>query len=201
MNAKYLKWIMFDNKFKRKESHAVVLHKLQQICNDPEVEIDVVAGTITHPDIKPKQATAKSRLAFKYGKFWYNVHHVIWYKAYGFMDFDYVIDHINHDVLDNSIKNLRLLTPKQNAHNQPHDINFINDCAGVFEVGHVLLGDPHVKTYKTKADAWAANARLNQSVRRYLTKVAAANLVNAQAKAGLYNQYAAYSPTIAKGEK
>ena len=194
MNASYLKYLDPSYSVQRTESHKIVIHKMDLLINNPEVEIDVVAGTVKHPDIKilTKPKTSHS---FKFGKFWYNVHHVIWYKAYGFIDFDYLIDHIDHDKANNSITNLRLLTRVENIHNQPFDIDFTNRVNGVYEVGHMLLGKPHVKTFKTKAAARDANTRLNQSIRRYLTKIAQVNLGNARAKAQLYSEYAAYSPS------
>jgi hypothetical protein len=201
MNASYLKLVMPKQPYQRKISHEFQIKKLELLVNNPDVEIDIVAGTIKHPDIKMTRTTDGKHQSFKFGKFYYQTHDVIWYKAYGFIDFDYFIDHIDTNTDNNSITNLRLLTGIQNAHNMPRNINFVNKVNDVYEVGHMLLGEPHVKTFKTKKDAWAANARLNNSVRRHLARSAEANLINAKAKASLYNQYATDSASISKGDQ
>jgi len=42
------------------------------------------------------------------------VHHVAWMIKYGEKP-PFIIDHINRDIKDNRIKNLRLVTPSQNT--------------------------------------------------------------------------------------
>jgi hypothetical protein len=200
MNAKYLKAMLDRPEYQRKTAHEFQIKKLETLMNS-DVEIDVVAGTVTHPDITMGKTTNGKHQSFKFGKFWYQTHDVIWYKAYGFIDFDFYIDHIDSDTNNNSISNLRLLTQIQNAHNQPFDINFVNQVNGVYEVGHVLLGEPHVKTFKTEKDARDANTRLNVSIRRHLARCAEANLINAKAKAGLYHQYATHIASSKADEK
>ena len=192
MNAAYLKFCDPDTVQQRTASHETIIHKMDLLLSNPEVEIDIVAGTVKHPDItiikKPK-----SSHSFLFGNWYYNLHQVIWYKAYGFIDFKYRIDHTDHNKANNSKTNLRLLTPLENAHNQAFDRNFINKVNGVYEVGHILLGEPHVKTYKNKTLARDANTRLNKSIRRYIARIAEVNLANAKSKAQLYNEYAAHS--------
>jgi len=48
----------------------------------------------------------------------YRTHQLIWIMFHGFIDTNLIMDHINRDILDNRIENLRLVTVKQNAQNQ-----------------------------------------------------------------------------------
>ena len=48
----------------------------------------------------------------------YRTHQLIWVMFHGCIDTSLIMDHINRDILDNRIENLRLVTVKQNAQNQ-----------------------------------------------------------------------------------
>lgn len=51
----------------------------------------------------------------------YCLHRILWIMAYGDIDTDVYLDHINRNPKDNSLSNLRIATPSQNAVNAIYD--------------------------------------------------------------------------------
>ncbi len=62
--------------------------------------------------------------------FKYREHTLIWIWYYGYMP-KQQIDHIDHDKLNNSIDNLRLVSAKENNKNRPKQSNNSSGCVGV----------------------------------------------------------------------
>lgn len=77
-----------------------------------------------------------------------------------------VVDHINHDTLDNRRENIRLCTPSQNSQNSRDRLNTRSGVRGVFGYGRSWQASittngatKYLGSFKTKEEAGAAYAR------------------------------------------
>ena len=77
------------------------------------------------------KTTKDGYLAIRLRKHLYPAHRVAWMHYHGEEPVGYVIDHINGDRLDNSIKNLRKATLKENAQNTRKRVGTVSKYKGV----------------------------------------------------------------------
>ncbi len=81
-----------------------------------------------------KEAGAVAKVGYRLisiGKFREYAHRIVWIMHNGAIPYQYEIDHVNGDKLDNRIENLRLATRGQNSMNKVAQINNTSGCKGV----------------------------------------------------------------------
>lgn len=125
----------------------------------PKVVVGKVAGSLC----------AGSYLAFKLKHKRYIVHHAVWYLHGNTIPEGYMLDHINRDMLDNRIENLRLATPSQNSANSSRYGNrncYWNERVKAYQVRVQFKGKYHHagKYYKTLESAKQAAQELREKV-------------------------------------
>lgn len=85
-------------------------------------------------------------------------HRVAWAIYHGAWP-DRIVDHINHDKLDNRIQNLRLVTNSESARNKPLSPRNKSGVAGVQRVGNrwvVTISTTQLGSFRSFDDAVAA---------------------------------------------
>jgi hypothetical protein len=60
----------------------------------------------------------------------YPAHHLAWFWCFGLWPKE--VDHIDHNKLNNAIKNLRAVTHAENSLNRPHQVNNQSGVQGIF---------------------------------------------------------------------
>lgn len=81
------------------------------------------------------------------------VHRLVWEEANGPIPEGMVIDHINQDKLDNSLDNLRCITPKQNQYNAKLYSNNSSGTRGLY--------------WRAERNTWKVEFRYDGKIERY----------------------------------
>lgn len=103
-----------------------------------------------------------------YGGRLHRAHHVVWLMFRGAIPPGMEIDHINGDRADNRIENLRLVTKAENSRNRKRPANNTSGEIGIQrrQSGsyQVRVGDRHIGTFQTMAEAAAARRAASTSL-------------------------------------
>lgn len=96
-------------------------------------------------------APCQGYLIFRFGSIWIPAHRLVLKTWVPVADETLTVDHINHNKRDNSLKNLRWLSKKENEHDEALE-TFIEGLKeiGAFEYIHGLRGTPDLSSNRRK---------------------------------------------------
>ena len=96
-------------------------------------------------------APCQGYLIFRLGSIWIPAHRLVLKTWMPVADENLTVDHINHNKRDNSLKNLRWLSKKENEHDEALE-TFIEGVKeiGAFEYIHGLRGTPDLSANRRK---------------------------------------------------